>query len=132
MMEAQRKEILFIVQYPENVSPAQRFRFELYKNLLENNNFKITTLPFIDKHGYTVIFKSGFFIRKSLAVLKGFFHRFKLLFRVQKYSYIFLQSGVTPIGPPVFEWILIKILRKKIVYDLDGAIWLEKFSEKNK
>jgi glycosyltransferase involved in cell wall biosynthesis len=131
-MYAGKKEILFIVQYPENVSPAQRFRFELYKGFLENNGFKITTLPFIDDYGYAVIFKTGFFIRKSLAVLKGFFNRFILLFQAQKYSYIFLQSGATPIGPPVFEWVLIKMLRKKIIYDIDGAIWMEKFSEKNR
>lgn len=131
MMQAAGKEILFIVQYPEQVSPAQRFRFELYKKLLEENRFKVTTLPFIDKYGYSVIFKSGFFVRKIWAVLKGFLNRFKLIFNAQKYAYIFLQSGVTPIGPPVFEWILIKVLKKKIIYDLDGAIWLEKFSEKN-
>jgi glycosyltransferase involved in cell wall biosynthesis len=131
-MKAHRKTILFLVQYPENVSPGQRFRFELYKNLLESNGFKVTTLPFIDKYGYAVIFRSGFFIRKSLAVLKGFFKRFKLLFHVHKYSFIFLQSGVTPIGPPLFEWILIKGLGKKIIYDMDGAIWMEKFSEKNR
>jgi len=57
-MQEDRREILFIVQYPENVSPAQRFRFELYKDLLEKNGFKITTLPFINKYEYTVIFKS--------------------------------------------------------------------------
>lgn len=132
MMQVDKKEILFIVQYPENVSPAQRFRFELYKGLLENNGFTVTTLPFIDKYGYAVIFKNGFYIRKSFAVLKGFFKRFILLFQVQKYAYIFLQSGVAPIGPPVFEWILIKVLGKKIIYDIDGAIWMEKFSEKNR
>jgi glycosyltransferase involved in cell wall biosynthesis len=132
MVEAHRKEILFIVQYPENVSPAQRFRFELYTDLLVKNGFKITTLPFINKYGYAVIFKSGFFLKKFFAVLKGFFNRCKLIFNVKKYAYIFLQSGVTPIGPPVFEWILVKILKKKIIYDLDGAIWIEKFSDKNK
>ena len=132
MMEAHRKTILFLVQYPENVSPGQRFRFELYKNLLESNGFKVTTQPFINKYGYAVIFNSGFFIRKSLAVLNGFFNRFKLLFHVHKYSYIFLQSGATPIGPPIFEWILIKLLRKRIIYDMDGTIWMEKFSDKNR
>ena len=79
-MQEDRREILFIVQYPENVSPAQRFRFELYKDLLEKNGFKITTLPFINKYGYTVIFKRGFFFRKFFAVLNGFFNRIKLVF----------------------------------------------------
>jgi hypothetical protein len=30
----------------------------------------------------------------------------------------------SPFGPPVYEWVLAKILRKKIIYDFDDAIWL--------
>lgn len=130
-MQVNRKEILFIVQYPEHVSPAQRFRFELYKELLQSNNYTVTTSSFIDENGYAVIFKQGFFIRKSLAVLSGFLRSFLLLFTVKKYDYIFLQCGVAPIGPPIFEWILIKLLKKKVVYDFDGAIWLHQSSDKN-
>ena len=112
-MQAERKEILFIVQYPENVSPGQRFRFELYKDLLYKNGFNVTTHSFIESHDYRHIFKSGFIFKKSIAVLKGFLRRFTLLFKVKKYSFIFLQLGVAPLGPPVFEWVLIKLLKKK-------------------
>ena len=92
MMQSQKKEILFLVQYPENVSPAQRFRFELYKDLLRNNDFSVTTEPFIDEYGYCFIFKSGLFLRKSFIVLKGFFRRIKVLFNVKKYTYILNQK----------------------------------------
>ncbi len=120
-----------MVQYPENVSPGQRFRFELYEGLLKKNGFKVTTHSFIDSHDYKYIFRSGFVFQKTLSVLKGFFRRFFLLFRVKKYDFIFLQLGATPVGPPVFEWILAKLLKKKLVYDFDGAIWLHQESEKN-
>lgn len=120
-----------MVQYPENVSPGQRFRFELYEGLLKKHGFKVTTHSFIGSHDYGYIFRSGFVFQKSLAVLKGFFRRFFLLFRVKKYDFIFLQLGATPVGPPVFEWILAKLLKKKLVYDFDGAIWLHQESEKN-
>jgi len=131
-MQADRKEILFIVQYPENVSPAQRFRFELYKGLLQKNGFNITTSSFIDEAGYAVIFKEGFLFRKVMAVMRGFIRSLVLLFTVRKYNYILLQCGVAPIGPPVFEWVLIRLLKKKVIYDFDGAIWLQQVSEKNK
>ncbi|MBL0356218.1 MAG: glycosyltransferase family 4 protein [Chitinophagaceae bacterium] len=131
-MQAAPKEILFIVQYPPNVSPGQRFRFELYEDLLKRNGFNVTTSPFIDEQGYPYIFRSGFFLQKLWSVLKGFFARVKLLFVVKKYNYIFLQLGVTPVGPPIFEWLLIKLLKKKIIYDFDGAIWIQQVSEKNR
>ena len=37
---------------------------------------------------------------------------------------IFIHREVAPVGPPVFEWIISKIFKKKIIYDFDDAIWL--------
>jgi glycosyltransferase involved in cell wall biosynthesis len=127
-----KKEILFIVQYPENASPGQRFRFELYKQLLNDNGFKITTHSFLKRNGYEIIYKQGLFLAKFWFVLKGYFRRLLLLFFVKKYAYIFLQREVTPFGPPVFEWVLIKLLKKKVIYDFDDAIWIPQISDENK
>lgn len=130
-MENRRKQILMIVQYPENVSPGQRFRFELYKDLLQKSGFEVTTKFFLDQNGYNVIHRHGFFVAKFVAILKGFLRRFILTFRLGKYDFILLQREVAPIGPPLFEWIYIKLLNKKIVYDFDDAIWIKTISEKN-
>jgi glycosyltransferase involved in cell wall biosynthesis len=40
------------------------------------------------------------------------------------YSHIFIHREAAPLGPPVIEWLLAKVLRKKIIYDFDDAIWL--------
>lgn len=126
------KQLLFIVQYPENVSPSQRFRFELYKELLYKNGFAITTHSFIDDKGYSVIFKKGFFLQKAWAVTKGFLRRIGLLFNMKQYDFVLLESGAAPIGPPVLEWIMIKWLKKKVIYDFDGAIWVPQVSDMNR
>lgn len=131
-MPADIKRILFIVQYPENVSPSQRFRFELYKDLLGQNGFTVTTHSFIDDKGYAVIFKKGFFLQKSRAVTKGLLRRVGLLFSLKKYDFILLECGAAPIGPPILEWIMIKLLKKKLVYDFDGAIWIPQVSDMNR
>ena len=49
-----------------------------------------------------------------------------------EYDFIFIHREVTPIGPPVFEWIIAKVLKKKIIYDFDDAIWLTNTSANNK
>jgi glycosyltransferase involved in cell wall biosynthesis len=41
-----------------------------------------------------------------------------------KFNYVFIHRETAPLGPPIFEWIIAKILRKKIIYDFDDAIWL--------
>jgi glycosyltransferase involved in cell wall biosynthesis len=130
-MEKQHKEILMIVQYPENVSPGQRFRIELYKDVLTKNGFIIVTKPFFDEKGYKIIHRHGFLFAKLAATLKGFFRRLKLVLQLKKYDFIVLQREVTPLGPPIMEWIYAKILRKKIIYDFDDAIWLPVHSKQN-
>lgn len=46
------------------------------------------------------------------------------LFRALRNDVILIHRELTPIGPPVFEWILTKVFRKKIIYDFDDAIWM--------
>src|ERR1700712_3197743 len=130
-MENKTKQILMIVQYPENVSPGQRFRFELYKDSLERNGFAITTKPFLDIKGYEVIHRYGFLLKKIIATSKGYIRRLMLLRHIRKYDFILLQREFAPLGPPIFEWMYIKLFHKKIIYDFDDAIWLESISEQN-
>jgi glycosyltransferase involved in cell wall biosynthesis len=130
-MTNMRKEILLIVQYPELVSPGQRFRCELYNDLLKENGFTVTTKSFFDNRSYQIIHKYGFFFTKSLAIIKGFFNRLLLFFTLNKYDYIFLQREATPIGPPIIEWLFSKIFKKKVIYDFDDAIWINLVSEQN-
>lgn len=130
-MQNGRKEILMIVQYPEGVSPGQRFRVELYKDLLAENGFVVTTRPFLDERGYHIVHRYGFFFKKILATLKGYARRLLLLFRVKKYDFIFVQREAAPMGPPFFEWAVVKLFHKKLIYDFDDAIWIEAVSTQN-
>jgi glycosyltransferase involved in cell wall biosynthesis len=130
-MANKKKEILMVVQYPEKVSPGQRFRFELYKETLEKNGYLVTTKSFLDNNGYEIIHSFGNFLKKSIATIKGYFGRLVLLFQINQFDFIFLQREVAPLGPPVFEWIYIKLFHKKIIYDFDDAIWIASISEQN-
>ena len=130
-MKPKDKSILMLVQYPEHVSPGQRFRFELYKDVLLKHDFSVTTRSFLGKKGYSVIHKEGHVIAKIIAILQGFCNRVLVTFTLGKYSYIFLQREVAPLGPPFFEWLYSRVLKKKIVYDFDDAIWIPYVSEQN-
>ena len=130
-MKNRKQEILMIVQYPENVSPCQRFRFELYRDLLKKNGYLVTTKSFLDKKGYEVVHRYGFVLKKMSALLNGFIGRFLLIPQIGKYDFILLQREFAPIGPPIFEWLFIKLFQKKIIYDFDDAIWIPSVSEQN-
>ena len=118
------KKILFVVQFPKCISPSQRFRVELYENILKENNLQFDTTYFIDDSTRRVIYRKGFYFQKTWGVMKGFMRRIAGLFTIGKYDFIFIQREASPLGPPIFEWIYAKLLRKKLIYDFDDALWI--------
>lgn len=127
-----KKNILFLVPYPLGVAPSQRFRFEQYFSLLEKNGFAFTVEPFLDDKVWDVLYLKGNFAHKIFAVLKGFLKRWILLFSLAKYHFVFIHREAAPVGPPLFEWLIAKAFRKKIIFDFDDAIWIPNTSESNK
>lgn len=126
-----KKKIAFVVRYPRGVSPAQRFRFECWEPLLKAQGWQVDTFPFIGAGIYGIMHQPGRVVRKAASVVAGYFKRLGLLCRLPGYDYVLLQREFAPLGPPVFEWIATKILRTKIIYDFDDAIWIPNVSKSN-
>jgi glycosyltransferase involved in cell wall biosynthesis len=124
--------ILFLVPYPPGRAPSQRFRFEQYLNLLTAAGHQYHLAPFISVATWDILYKPGQAAAKAMGILGGFLRRTKLLFSVPKYDFVFVHREAAPVGPPVFEWLIAKVLGKKIIYDFDDAIWLANTSEANK
>ncbi len=118
------KKILFLVPYPLHESPSQRFRFEQYFSLLQSNGYRYTVHSFLNSSNWRAFFKEGGYRVKGKGILSGIAKRIIVLFKSLMYDFVFIHREVAPLGPPVFEWILAKILRRKIIYDFDDAIWL--------
>ena len=64
-------------------------------------------------------------------MLRSFARRFGLLFKLRNFDFIFIHREASMVGPPVFEFIIAKILKKKYIYDFDDAIWLPNYSQSN-
>ena len=64
-----------------------------------------------------------------LAVVLGYCKRFVEVISCLKSDYVYVYREITPFGPPVFEWILAKVFKAKLIFDFDDAIWIS--DEKN-
>jgi glycosyltransferase involved in cell wall biosynthesis len=126
-----KKKILFIAPYPFDEAPSQRFRFEQYFNYLKENNFEIHFSPFLDQKTWKTLYSEGKVMRKMFGVVRSFLKRFILLFTLYKYDFVFIHREASHIGPPIFEFLIAKVFRKKYIYDFDDAIWLPNYSETN-
>lgn len=90
------------------------------------------TFPFFDAAAAAILYQPGRLFKKVLGVMRGFWGRLKLTARIRQYDYIFIQREASPIGPPVFEWLWARVLRRKIIYDFDDALWIPSDSAANK
>jgi len=125
-------KIAFIVPYPIGIAPSQRFRFEQYLPYLKESGYTFQSFSFLSSKDYQRLYQSGLFVQKSASIVKGFLRRTILMFQLSQYHVIFIHREASPIGPPIFEWIITKILKKKIIYDFDDAIWMKNTSQSNK
>ncbi len=131
MHHSKKINVLLICPYPIGGAPSQRFRFEQYISYLDDNGFKITPKPFIDQKTWDLLYKPGLFVQKTIGMIKSFIKRFGLLFSIKKYDFVFMHREAMQFGPPIFEYILCKVLKKKVLYDFDDAIWLKNHSDSN-
>jgi glycosyltransferase involved in cell wall biosynthesis len=126
------KKVLFLVPYPLQVAPSQRFRVELFLPELAAAGIPYSIEPFLDKRTWRILYKKGNVFLKMVGLLKGFARRWWVLFfKLPCYDYVFIHREAAPAGPPVFEWIITKLFRKKVIYDFDDAIWIPNTSSAN-
>ncbi len=119
----EKKRFHFLLIYPLNTAPSQRFRFEQYFPLLEKKGIKYSTNCFYNASTFSELYGGGK-LKLGMRVLFCFFRRCIHLFSIGKYDRIFIQRGAAPFGPPFFEWIIHFLWRKEIIYDFDDAIWM--------
>jgi glycosyltransferase involved in cell wall biosynthesis len=125
------QKILFVTPFPKKLNSSARFRIELYENILIEHPFICDTAYFWNQKMYNILYEKGNFLLKLGGLIKGFIKRVLLLFKIKQYDYIFVLREATPIGPPFFEWICIKVFNKKLIYDFDDAIWISQASKNN-
>jgi glycosyltransferase involved in cell wall biosynthesis len=126
------KKVLFLVPYPLHKAPSQRFRVELFLPLLKEKNIRYKIAPFLDENTWNVLYKNSSVFKKAFGVIKGFVKRIGVVLFVAPFcDYVFVHREASPLGPPVFEFIISKIFRKKLIYDFDDAIWISNTSKEN-
>lgn len=125
-------KIVFLTPYPHDTAPGQRFRFEQYYDILQGHGYQLTLLSFFSEGGYAKLQGRGTRLLVPLFIFWGFARRLFHLSMVVRTDFVFLFREAAPVGPPIIEWIVSKVLKKKIIYDFDDAIWLTDRTDESK
>jgi glycosyltransferase involved in cell wall biosynthesis len=127
----QPKKIIFLSPYPFNKAPSQRLKYEQYYSFIEAAGYELTTSSFVDETFWKIIYAKGHLFLKVWYTFLGYYRRILDIFRLRKFDVVYIHLWVTPLGMPIFEW-LVKLVAKKIIYDIDDLIFLGHSSDANK
>ena len=123
--------LLILCPYPRGTAASQRFRYEQYLPALAARGIAYDYHAFLDEATHARLYQRGQWAGKAWGVLRGFGRRLLLLARLRRYQVVLVHREASPLGPPVFEWLVARVWRKPLVYDFDDAIWLPGASDAN-
>ena len=104
-----KKKILFIAIHRLDRAPGQRFRFEQYFDVMTEAGIEFRIQSFLTKENWKIFYSKGQLLAKLLTLCSGYLRRFLILFSVPEFDFIFIHRELTPIGPPVFEWLIANV-----------------------
>ncbi|HLF99955.1 MAG TPA: glycosyltransferase family 4 protein [Acidimicrobiia bacterium] len=122
--------VTFLVPYPADLAPGQRFRFEQWLRLLPPGSVDATIRPLFSARAYAHLYEPGGHVRKSARTITALAGRVRDVVALGKPDVVFLYREAFPFGPPVLEWLVER--RVPVVYDFDDAIFLRSTSAANR
>ena len=125
-------KVLFLVPYPIDSAPSQRFRFEQYLGYLDDQGHTYEIEPFLDAKTWIVFYQKGHVFSKLRAVLRGIRQRKKALRKLDDFDHVFVHREISPLGISSLHRKFVKKASSKLIYDFDDAIWIENFSSGNR
>lgn len=124
------KKILVICPFPQGVAAAQRLKYEQYFDHWRENGYDITVSSFMDMPMWSIVYTHGNFNAKVLGTIRGYFRRFRDIFRVGRYDLVYVVMWATPLGTSFYERVL-RALSKRLIYDVEDNVMMEKSNSFN-
>ena len=118
-----KKKLIILCPYPRAGAPSQRFRYEQYLSVLEENGYRYHILSFLDEETNRVLYQPGRTFQKVRGLILGYLRRLSHIWKSRNADAVFIHREATPLGPPWVEYLVAKVINKPIIYDYDDAIW---------
>jgi glycosyltransferase involved in cell wall biosynthesis len=109
-----------------------RFRIGQYIPALEQQGFQVTASPFFTSDFFDVVYTPGRWLTKLAMFLRQTAIRAREVLTSRQYDVFLVYREAFPIGPPLFERLLVAMTGRPMVYDFDDAVFLPNASHANR
>lgn len=116
-------KLLVLAPAPSS-SASTRFRLEQFFPALLEAGIEPVLRPFLDEDGFGVLYRRGAPVRKLEAAARALAGRAADLVRAVGAGAVLIHREAALVGPPLFEWLLSRLVRRPIIFDLDDAVWV--------
>jgi glycosyltransferase involved in cell wall biosynthesis len=118
-------KVLFLTKYPEK-GASSRYRVYQYLPFFKNINFKTQALQ--SDTSFKLMYRKGHFLKKVMYALKDYLFRTFFIFKNLDADVIYMQREIFAFGPLWAER-LFKVLGKKLILDIDDALFINKINK---
>jgi glycosyltransferase involved in cell wall biosynthesis len=112
--------ICIVSPFERGIAPSERFRIDPFLSEPILSGHIVRFLHFFAHGKYSKALHPAFTFPMYII---GLFRRVIHLVKLTRCDYALIHREAIPFAQPVFEWFLSKVLRKKIFYDFDDALW---------
>lgn len=113
--------VLFLTPFPVE-GPSSRMRVWQYLPALRALGIEATAAPFVSSEYFRQYYQAGNSPQKMARLMLAQVGRARHLARAARYDVVVVQREAAILGPPLYENLLAKVLKKPLVYDFDDAV----------
>jgi len=115
--------ILGLSSYPVEAA-ATRYRLTQFVGPLADRGITLTNRPFLDSKAFEMLYQRRALPYTALALLKLGLRRLKDLTLLRRSDAVLVQREAMIFGPPLIEWLVVRVFKRPMVLDLDDATYV--------
>ena len=117
--------LLVLAPHPENTAPGQRLKFEQYYRFWRAAGWTVIHDAFYSAE-LEARLRNPLTPATCLRLVWACLRRVSCLWHAARADVVYLFLEAVPVGPPILEWLIVHVLRRPVVYDLDDCVFLPK------
>ncbi len=116
-------KVLGLASYPIEAA-ATRYRLAQFAKPLADRGIVLTIRPFLNSKFFQILYQRGAMLRKALLLSGSVLRRVKDLLLLSQAEVVLVQREAMIFGPPVFEWLAVRVWKRPMILDLDDATYV--------
>ncbi len=115
--------VLGLSSYPVEAA-ATRYRLKQFVGPLANRGITLTVRPFLDSQVFGSLYQRHALPYTAVGLVKSGLRRLKDLWLLSHADAVLVQREAMLFGPPLIEWLAVRVFRRPMVLDLDDATYI--------